>query len=61
MSASLSTYARAALINALCKNTSFQGAATLYLSFHTGAPGLVGSNESWARSTPRLAHTSNCL
>jgi hypothetical protein len=45
MSQSKSTYLRQAIYNAILKNTAFTGAATLYASLHTAAPGLTGANE----------------
>lgn len=45
MSASKSSYLRTQLIKAALKATAFTGAATLYMSLHTAAPGLTGANE----------------
>jgi hypothetical protein len=56
MSASKSTYSRQALVQALLKATPFTGPATIYLSLHTGAPGLTGANE--VPSTNAYARTA---
>jgi hypothetical protein len=50
-----STYLRNAIYNAILKNTAFTGAATLYLSLHTGAPGLTGTNEVSGNAYARQA------
>lgn len=55
MSASKSSYLRTALIKAALKNTSFQGAATLYMSLHTASPGLAGANEITGNAYARVA------
>lgn len=55
MSASKSNYLRAAIYKAILRNTSFQGAAQLYLSLHTAAPGLAGANEITGNAYARVA------
>lgn len=52
-----STYLRQAIYNAILKNTAFTGAATLYLSLHTAAPGLTGANEVSGNAYARQAIT----
>lgn len=50
-----STYLRNAIYNAILRNTAFQGAATLYLSLHSAAPGLAGANEIAGNAYARVA------
>jgi hypothetical protein len=57
MSASKGTYLRNAIYNAIFKNTAFTGAATLYVSLHTAAPGLTGANEITGNAYARQALT----
>lgn len=45
MTQSKGTALRNAIYNAILKNTSYTAGASLYLSLHTGAPGLTGANE----------------
>lgn len=40
-----STYLGNALLNEMLKNTNFAPLATVYVSYHTGDPGLTGANE----------------
>lgn len=57
MSASKGTYLRNAIYNAILKNTAFTGAATVYVSLHTAAPGLTGANEVSGNAYARTAIT----
>lgn len=43
--ASKGSFLRDAIYNAIFRGVAFQGAAQLYFSMHTGAPGLNGANE----------------
>lgn len=56
MAASKGAYLRNKMYNAALKNTAFTGAATLYMSVHTAAPGLLGANE--VPSTNAYARTA---
>src|SRR3954468_5213513 len=63
MSASKSNYLRAAIYKAILRNTGFTGPATIYMSLHTGAPGLTGANEitgnAYARQAINFAADTN--
>lgn len=55
MAQSKGTYLRQAIYNAIFRNTAFTGAAQLYLSLHTAAPGLAGANEVTGNAYARIA------
>lgn len=44
-----------AILNALLRNVSFTGPATVYVSLHTGDPGQTGANEVSGGSYARQA------
>lgn len=53
-----STYLGNALLNEMLKNTNFAPLATVYVSYHTGDPGLVGSNEVTGNNYARASVAS---
>lgn len=55
MAASKGIYLRQAIYRAIMRNIAFQGAAQLYMSAHTGAPGLTGLNEVAGNNYARIA------
>jgi hypothetical protein len=55
MSASKSSYLRTKQIEAALKAVAFTGPATIYIAFHTAAPGLAGANEVSGNAYARVA------
>ena len=53
----MSTYLRNAVINAVLRNTTYTSPATVYVSAHTGDPGLTGTNEVTGNAYARTAVT----
>ena len=53
----MSTYLKQALVNATLRNTAYTSPATVYVSAHTGDPGLTGANEVTGNAYARTAVT----
>ena len=53
----MSTYLKQALVNATLRNTAYTSPATVYISAHTGDPGLTGANEVTGNAYQRQAVT----
>lgn len=50
-----SSFLASAIYKAILRNTGYTGPATVYLSLHTGAPGLNGANEVTGNNYARVA------
>lgn len=57
MPPSKSNYLRGQMYKAAFRNTAFQGAAQLYFSMHSGAPGLIGVSELTGVNAPGYTRT----